>query len=152
MPWRSLRALVGVTLALASGTAIASTPAACADPVLPVVTPTLVVSVTAARATYRPGEVAVLEVSVRSGSAVGPKVSGAAVKIVLARDSTLATLYGDTDAVGEVRLPWRVGRAIRQGPVSALAGARAQVLTGYDCSGLVYQSGSVTADPVLRVR
>ena len=131
--------------------------AACLDPEDPppvVDVPTLTVTLRAERATYLPGEVAVLPVQVRVGGADGAKVAGARVAIeVLRQGHRLTTLYVDTDASGAARPRLVVPRTGPKGPLTATATARVDTVPSYDCrSALVAQSGRITVDPLLRVR
>ncbi len=142
---------------LASGAVGASARAACLDPEDPppvVDVPTLTVTLHAERATYRPGELAVLPVEVRAAGADGAKVAGARVAItVLRQGRRVTTLYADTDANGAARPQLVVPRTGPKGPLTASATARLATVPSYDCrSALVEQSGQVTVDPLLRIR
>lgn len=163
MPSRArLVALTGV-LALAAGLPASAGERQCrtqVEPGLPVVAPILVVQVSADKAAYRRGDVARLPLSVRLGTVDGPKVTGAEVIIRLRSGAeggsapgskVLATLVAQTDTSGNARPTVRLGRSIPTGPLRAEAEARAQLVGGYDCSGLVFGTGTVVVDPVLRI-
>ena len=148
---RLLRILLPLAALLASAPLSAS--ASCLDPEDPPLTvdaPTLSVTISTPRSTYRPRETALIVARVRT--LAGSKVAKAVVTVDLTRGGRLIKrLHGGTNASGDSRIAFKVPTAAGA-TVDAFATARLEAVPSYDCrAALVYQYGEKTAQPFFTI-